>query len=451
MSTGYRQYWHEKIWYGMGIALAVLALYASSLFSYLLFHCIIEIVTVAVAFMLFGVTWNTREYLANGYLRLLGIGFAFIALIDMIHTLTYKGMGVFPDSSNLPTQLWIAARYLQAATLVAAPFFVSRKINDHAVIAAFVVADLLLLALIFSANFPDCYVDGKGLTEFKISSEYVITTLLLVSLYLFYRKRDQFNDTAFRLMAASIACMVASELAFTAYVSVYGFANLVGHITKLAAFYLIYRSILGTGFKDPLSLISREFEVAELRLQESEKRLRLTLEASQIGIWDWDVKNDDWFASPTYYSMLGFAPKEGATNKDEWIELVHPDDRMQVAEKMQDVMTRGRDEYRYEARMRHADGTYRWQQVMGVATELDQDGKVARVLGIGMDIDEHKRVEQELRASNEELARFNRAATGRELRMIDLKREINELCEASGQTPRYKLDFTEVPIPGSSQ
>jgi GAF domain-containing protein len=46
-----------------------------------------------------------------------------------------------------------------------------------------------------------------------------------------------------------------------------------------------------------------------------------------------------------------------------------------------------------------------------------------------------------LREIAEDLARFNRAAVGRELRMIDLKKEINELCAAAGQPPRYALDF----------
>jgi len=46
-----------------------------------------------------------------------------------------------------------------------------------------------------------------------------------------------------------------------------------------------------------------------------------------------------------------------------------------------------------------------------------------------------------LRENAEDLARFNRAAVGREVRMIELKKEINELCAAAGQPPRYALDF----------
>jgi PAS domain S-box-containing protein len=66
------------------------------------------------------------------------------------------------------------------------------------------------------------------------------------------------------------------------------------------------------------------------------------------------------------------------------------------------------------------------------------------------DITERKRAEEsvreraiELNARNQELERFNNVATGRELRMIELKREINDLCRQIGEPPRYRLDFEE--------
>lgn len=53
------------------------------------------------------------------------------------------------------------------------------------------------------------------------------------------------------------------------------------------------------------------------------------------------------------------------------------------------------------------------------------------------------RAEEELRASNEDLTRFNRVAVDREMRMIELKKEINALCAATGQPPRYPLEFAQ--------
>jgi PAS domain S-box-containing protein len=264
----------EKLSYIGVITAIVLGLYLSSLYSYLLFHSLIEIITTAVAFTLFILTWNTRRYLANSYLRLLGIGYAFIALIDLLHTLAYKGMDVFPDyGANLPTQLWIAARYLQAVTLFAALLFVERRVDNRAILGGYAAAVSVLVAMVYSGNFPDCYIEGKGLTIFKIGSEYAITALLLTSLYLFYRKRKHFNDRVFFLTASSIVCTALSEISFTAYVSVYGSANMVGHFFKLAAFYLIYRAILVTGLKEPFDLIFRDLKQAEDALRRANDTL----------------------------------------------------------------------------------------------------------------------------------------------------------------------------------
>ncbi len=151
-----------------------------------------------------------------------------------------------------------------------------------------------------------------------------------------------------------------------------------------------------------------EIELAERKrveeaLRNSEERLRLTMEASNIGSWDWDVKNDVWHGSPIYYTMLGYEPKAGPADRNEWLERVHPDEQAFVAEKIQDVLTRDFEEHRYEARLRHADGTYRWQYVYGFGIERNAQGNVTRMLGIRMDITERKQAEDKLRRFNEEL------------------------------------------------
>ena len=52
---------------------------------------------------------------------------------------------------------------------------------------------------------------------------------------------------------------------------------------------------------------------------------------------------------------------------------------------------------------------------------------------------------EELKTVNEELERFNRAMVDREIRMIELKKQVNELCAQAGQPPRYPLDFEKEP------
>jgi two-component system CheB/CheR fusion protein len=74
---------------------------------------------------------------------------------------------------------------------------------------------------------------------------------------------------------------------------------------------------------------------------------------------------------------------------------------------------------------------------------LDEQGEVAEILAVGIDITERKLAEDALRDSNEELERFNRVTVGRELRMVELKMEVNDLCSRLGEKPRHNLDFVD--------
>jgi PAS domain-containing protein len=73
----------------------------------------------------------------------------------------------------------------------------------------------------------------------------------------------------------------------------------------------------------------------------------------------------------------------------------------------------------------------------------DADGTVDKAIEVVKDITERKRAEEELARRVEELERFNRLAVGRELRMIELKRQINELSEQLGKEPPYDVSFAE--------
>lgn len=265
---------HESF-HSAGVAATLIAgLYLSSFYSYVLFHSLIEIVTVSIAFALFMLTWNTRKYLESGYLRLLGTGYGFVALIDLAHTLAYKGLNVFPGyTADLPTQLWIAARYLQACTLALAPLFIKRSPSSQTMAAVYFAAVAVLIWAIFSGLFPSCYIEGTGLTTFKIASEYIISAILCAALYLLHRTRTHFSPAVHYLITASIIFTIISELSFTAYIGVYDFANLLGHCFKLLDFYLIYRAILVTGVEDPFSLIFRDLKQAENALRASRDTL----------------------------------------------------------------------------------------------------------------------------------------------------------------------------------
>lgn len=97
-------------------------LYVISISNYLLFHSLAELFSIFVAYVVFLIVWKSRVRLENRSLIFIGIAYFFVASIDLLHTFAYKGIGIFPQfDSNLPTQLWIAARYMESISLLVAP------------------------------------------------------------------------------------------------------------------------------------------------------------------------------------------------------------------------------------------------------------------------------------------------------------------------------------------
>ena len=74
---------------------AIFFAYQLSLHNYLLLHTLLEILSVTVAFVMLAIAWNTWQFSTNHFLLFLGIGYAFIGGVDLLHTLAYRGMGVF--------------------------------------------------------------------------------------------------------------------------------------------------------------------------------------------------------------------------------------------------------------------------------------------------------------------------------------------------------------------
>jgi PAS domain-containing protein len=100
-----------------------------------------------------------------------------------------------------------------------------------------------------------------------------------------------------------------------------------------------------------------------------------------------------------------------------------------------------------EAIAERPDGKRVWFQPYPTPLR-DDEGRVVGGINMLMDVTERRKNEEallhshaELSAHAEELSRFNRAAVGREMRMIELKKEVNELCLRLGETARYPLEF----------
>jgi PAS domain S-box-containing protein len=256
----------KKILTLMAIAIGLIGLWLISGVSYLLFHSVVEAFSVLVAGGIFTVAWNTRRYVSHGFFLVLGVGILGVSAIDFLHLLAYKGMGVFPGSTaDLATQLWVAARYLQAGSMLLAPLFLTRKAQGVWLLPVYGLATALLLAMVFGGWFPACFIEGQGLTRFKMVSEYLICGLISGGMVLVYRRRQWLDPRIGHLVMAALGLSIAAELAFTLYADVYGLSNQIGHVLKIAAYWSLYQGVTVTGLRRPYQTLFQDLAQRENR------------------------------------------------------------------------------------------------------------------------------------------------------------------------------------------
>ncbi len=331
--AGYQAF-SERSWnsiIGAVIGAILLAiLFVISRYNYLLFHGIAELFSIAVAWSVFLLVWNTRGYMKNDALVFLGISYLFIGFIDLMHTLAYKGMGVFsnPHASDYPTQLWISARGLETVSLLLFAVLIGRRFRSSLFFSIYICVTALLMASIFIWHaFPTCYVEGFGLTAFKKSSEYIFGLLLLAAIIILRYKRDHLDPTVYRLMTATMVLTIAAELFFTFYVSVYGISNLVGHYLKIISFFLIYLALIYSGLSKPYATIFRALTKEKETLRENEEKYRHLYQEMAQGVVYQDADGQITSANPSAERILGlkldemkgltsFAPRWRAIHED---------------------------------------------------------------------------------------------------------------------------------------
>ncbi len=133
--------------------------------------------------------------------------------------------------------------------------------------------------------------------------------------------------------------------------------------------------------------------------QESEQRFKHVVNVTPAAIYTLLFTGHDrypyrtTFISDAFLSITGFAPSDWYSNDALWIDRLHPDDREQTIELMEQLKQTGQLDYQY--RFRHKDGFYRWIHDKSIMTRTPT-GQIDEVFGAWMDVTEHKEAEEEL-------------------------------------------------------
>ncbi|NGZ99080.1 MAG: hypothetical protein CV089_23715, partial [Nitrospira sp. WS110] len=168
----------------------------------------------------------------------------------------------------------------------------------------------------------------------------------------------------------------------------------------------------------------------EAALRVSEERLRLALEAAQLGTWDWNMRTNAVQWSDNVHAVFGL-PRGGFTGTYEaYLSLVHPQDLDRLLQAISRSVQAGAD-YRVEHRILRRDGTVRWVACRGDVLR-DADGTPVRMLGTVMDVTARMEMEVKLSESEAQL----RAILDHSPALIFLKDQAGRYLDVNRQFER---------------
>lgn len=172
--------------------------YLSGITQYPAIHTALETLSIVVAMLVFGITWNAYRQERADNLIFLGSAMLTVGLIDFAHMLSFQGMPDFvtPSGAEKAINFWLAGRFLKTLTLLGIAtlprFRLASKHPRSVLMSVALVTTLLVywIGLFHQDVLPATFVPGQGLTRFKIVAEWGIAGLLLVPTALLNKSKN---------------------------------------------------------------------------------------------------------------------------------------------------------------------------------------------------------------------------------------------------------------------
>lgn len=225
--------------------------------NYLTIHLIMEFFIITIAFSIAIQSWMVFPHILSSYRLWLGALFFAVGLIEVAHTITFKGMPFFLSESSAYKATWffMVARLTEVVGMLfivaSKDKLVSSRKRFVAYTIALVYAAFWLIAIYYPTPLlPDLVKEGLGTTTLKNNLQYVGMAVELVVIYVVavrFRSKEVFN---FMLITASVYLMTADYF-FTTYKSVYDVNNFIGHWFQLAGFYFLQKAVYQSSVEEP--------------------------------------------------------------------------------------------------------------------------------------------------------------------------------------------------------
>lgn len=242
--------------------------------TYLIFHIFIELTSAIIALCIFIVLYFTYDIFYRRYALIIANTFFIVGVLDIFHLFTYKGMyNLFPENLQTPTYFWIFSRVILGLGLFLAYMTKKETISSLSkgyslIISISIILFSIYLSVIFIDEMPLLLVLGQGLTNTKIYTEYAITAIFLVDIFIYAKRNYKDMDMPHTYMLSGIVLGVFVEICFMLYVNVYGTLNIAGHILKIISYGFIFRAVFVKNVRRPYQKIYEQKEMLTIDIDD---------------------------------------------------------------------------------------------------------------------------------------------------------------------------------------
>lgn len=427
-------------WVLGAIGLAVFC--AVSLYNYLLFHSLVEMSAVIVAFAVFMLFWSARKSLDNGFYIFVGIACLAGGILDLTHLLTYQGVSVFPDAhGDASIQAKTAGRWIVGLSFLAAPLFLKRKIRPAATLAGYALLVAAVLWSIAADIFPDSYVQGAGMTAFQQFSRALSCLAFLAAAGLLTVHRRAFDRRVFGLLLGALLANAVSEGASAVSTDFFGVVKITAHLSEVVALFLIYKAFIDEGVRRPQDLLYRSLKQSEESLQRQQEFLQVVLDSVEAAILACDAKGKLTLLNRAAWELCGLPPQPVPPERwREFYDLYHPDGTTRMRKEDGPLFRALRGELVHNAEMLVIPMNGQPRTILVSARPLlHKNGGNCGAVAVVHDITERKRAEDLLRKKDEELHRSKKLESIGQL-AAGIAHEINTPTQYIGDNTRFLLD-----------
>ncbi|WP_416828998.1 EAL domain-containing protein [Ectobacillus polymachus] len=239
--------------------------------NYVMIHLMIEIMIIVACFSIAIQAWLVFPYILSNYRLYIGALFLALGLLEIMHTISYKGMPFFLKESSTYSATWfyIIGRLTQVLGLLFIFTLKQKKVHIAQRWLAYSLACLFVLVWVFIIYYPyqllpNLVIDGVGTTVLKNGMQYLAIVLQCALILYLFRSQTR-NDV---VIIASIYLILGDSM-FTVYKSVYDIRNFIGHLFQLMGYYFLIRAFYYASVEKPFQVLMRTRQ----KLEKSREKL----------------------------------------------------------------------------------------------------------------------------------------------------------------------------------